>query len=583
MTQPADSGADRGLSGNDSWAPRTQAVQRRSAQNSKSPSPPSRQTGNSPSSRHQQPTAGKLAPDHSYAVNTLADDPRDAREVELPAEDEGIELTDSMAGILGTDAYKALGQYPGGRRRVSFRTVIRLAAAAIAVCALGYLCISALRATGSFSGGRGLEATDPRLESVHCDVPHPGRPLIQYVLMVDAGSTGSRIHVYKFNYCKANPELEDEIFEQLKPGLSSFKDDAQGAAHSLDKLMDVALKGVPESLRACTPVAVKATAGLRMLGAEASDRILKAVERHLRDDYPFRLVKDSPVEIMDGKYEGIYAWITVNFLLGTLGDAGHATAATFDLGGGSTQIVFEPARNATGSTELVAGAHRYDMSFGGQDYALYQHSYLGYGLMEARKTIKRMVAQDMSNNGRFSGEHPCFPPGFREEVLLSDGKSQVTIKGAKGASAGACYNEVRKMFNRSAPCTHPPCTFDGVYQPELGRTFANNPFYIFSYFYDRTYPLGVRDTFGMADFKALADKVCAYDAALFASKEQKDEVAAEPHYCLDLSFQYALLIDGVGMPTTRTVRSTRKIKGAETGWCLGASLAILSEDAYCRA
>ncbi|KAJ2709573.1 Guanosine-diphosphatase [Coemansia spiralis] len=563
----------------DRWTPRTQAVQRRSAQNSTSLSASPQPAANSRSSRREKSEADTLAPARERSVSTPADGARDTYEVELPAAAESIE----MAGIMGTDAYKALGQYPGGRRRLSFRVVMRLAAAVIAVCTLGYLCISALRSAGSSAGGRTAVPDDPRLASVHCDVPHPGRPLVQYVLMVDAGSTGSRIHVYKFNYCKANPELEDEVFEQLKPGLSSFKDDATGAAHSLDRLMDVALRGIPESLRACTPIAVKATAGLRMLGAEKSDRILHAVEQHLRDDYPFRLVKDSPVEIMDGKYEGIYAWITVNFLLGTLGDAAHATAATFDLGGGSTQIVFEPGRNASGGADLPAGAHRYDMSFGGQEYALYQHSYLGYGLMEARKTLKRLVAQDLSNNGRFSGEHPCFPPGFREEMTLSDGKTQVTIKGAKGASADACYTAVRKMFDRSASCAQPPCTFDGVYQPDLARTFAANPFYIFSYFYDRTFPLGVRDEFGLADVKALTDKVCTYDPALLASKDQKDEVAAEPHYCLDLSYQYALLVDGVGIPATRTVRSTRKIHGAETGWCLGASLAILSQTAYCRA
>ncbi|KAJ2796735.1 Guanosine-diphosphatase, partial [Coemansia helicoidea] len=522
-----------------------------------------------------QPVAVTLAPVRERSVSTPADG---AREFEQPAASESIE----MAGILGTDAYKALGQYPGGRRRLSLRTAVRLAGAAIVVCALGYLCVSVLWSASLFSGGRSAEAADPRLASAHCDVPHPGRPLVQYVLMVDAGSTGSRIHVYKFNYCKANPELEDEVFEQLKPGLSSFKDDAAGAAHSLDRLMDVALRGVPESLRACTPIAVKATAGLRMLGAEKSDRILQAVEQHLRNDYPFRLVRDSPVEIMDGKYEGIYAWITVNYLLGTLGDAAHATAATFDLGGGSTQIVFEPSRN-TSSSEMAAGAHRYDMAYGGQQYALYQHSYLGYGLMEARKAFKRMVAQELSNSGRFSGEHACFPPEFREEMTLDDGKTKVTIRGAKGASAAACYTAVRQMFDRSAACTQPPCTFDGVYQPDLAHTFAANPFYIFSYFYDRTFPLGVRDEFGLADVKALADKVCAFDPALLATKEQKDEVAAEPHYCLDLSYQYALLVDGVGMPATRTVRSARKIHDAETGWCLGASLAILSEDTYCRA
>ncbi|KAJ1859340.1 Guanosine-diphosphatase [Coemansia sp. RSA 2703] len=497
--------------------------------------------------------------------------------------------------MFSTESYAGLGQYPGKYRGVFTRSWLRLAAIVLGVLGLGYWVLFSLNSPSSLAGtgsSSKAQTIDPRLQSAHCDVPHPGRPLVQYVLMVDAGSTGSRIHVYKFNYCKDHPELEDEIFEQIKPGLSSFGDNANGAAHSLDGLMDVAMKGVPEQLRSCTPIAVKATAGLRMLGVDKSDKILEAVRSHLANDYPFKLIPNNPVEIMDGKDEGIYAWITVNFLLGTLGKEEHKTAATFDLGGGSTQIVFEPRfekwNPETGGPQLAAGEHRYEMTYGGQEYTLYQHSYLGYGLMEARKKIKTLIAQEASSSGKFSIEHPCFPPGFREEVTAVDGKSQVTIKGAAKSSldgksaADACYKEVRKIFNKDAPCTQKPCSFDGVYQPELDKTFIENPFYIFSYFYDRTYPLGVREEFKLSDIKSLTDKVCKHDVALFASKEEQEEVGMENHYCMDLSFQYALLRDGVGMPESRVVRSTRKIKDAETGWCLGASLAVLDQNRYCK-
>ncbi|KAJ2851476.1 Guanosine-diphosphatase [Coemansia brasiliensis] len=499
---------------------------------------------------------------------------------------ESIELTDARMFSETTEAYNALGQYPKPRR-FPLKALLRLAAIVICLCTLGYFGIATLRS--SSLGASRVETLDPRLLSVHCDVPHQGKPLIQYVLMIDAGSTGSRIHVYKFNYCKQSPELEDEVFEQIKPGLSSYKDDAEGAARSLDSLMQVGMKHVPKSLRACTPVAVKATAGLRKLGAEKSELILRAVERRLSSNYPFKLIPESPVEVMDGKDEGIYAWITVNYLLNTLGKEEHKTAATFDLGGGSTQIVFEPQferwNNQTHGPQLAPGEHRYEMSYGGQEYTLYQHSYLGFGLMEARKAFKTKIAQELASSGKFSAEHPCFPPGFREEV--STDKSQITIKGLVKQSLNSknqqdqCYQEVRKLFNKNAPCQVAPCSFDGVYQPELSSTFASNPFYIFSYFYDRTYPLHLRSEFSLQDLKQLTQKVCSFDLDLF-SKEEQDEITAENHYCLDLSFQYALLVDGVGMSQNRTVRSTRKIDGAETGWCLGASLAILDEHNYCK-
>ncbi|KAJ2868494.1 Guanosine-diphosphatase [Coemansia aciculifera] len=488
--------------------------------------------------------------------------------------------------MSGQDTYTGLGQYPSKYRKLALKSWLRLASIFLIILGLGYLGITLFRPTSKVA-----LVVDPRLESKFCDIPHPGRPLIQYVLMVDAGSTGSRIHVYKFNYCKDHAMLEDEIFQQIKPGLSSFDDDATGAAHSLDGLMEAAMKGVPEGLRACTPIAVKATAGLRMLGQVKSDRILAAIRDRLTKDYPFKLIPKDAVEIMDGKDEGIYAWITVNYLLGSLGSPEHKTAATFDLGGGSTQIVFEPSFEirdpVKGGPQLAAGEHRYEMAYGGQNYTLYQHSYLGFGLNEARKKVKHLIAQEASDSGRLSVEHPCFPAGFREEVSTKDKKSEVTIKGIKKdsltpATQEACYKEVRRILNKEAPCAVQPCSFNGVYQPPLDQTFAENPFYIFSYFYDRMYPLGVRDEFKLSDVKALMDKVCKHDVALFASKEQQEEVGAENHYCMDLSFQYALLRDGVGMAENRVVRSTRKIKDAETGWCLGASLAVLDQNRYCK-
>lgn len=143
------------------------------------------------------------------------------------------------------------------------------------------------------------------ITSDHCKTAYPGRPLIQYVLMLDAGSMGSRIHAYKFNYCNATPELEDEAaFGHVEPGLSSYGNDPEAAAQSLDKLLEISLKAVPLYLHSSTPIAVKATAGLRLLGDEMSNKILEAVRQRLESQYPFPIIKEQGVAVMDGAEEG---------------------------------------------------------------------------------------------------------------------------------------------------------------------------------------------------------------------------------------------------------------------------------------
>ena len=128
-------------------------------------------------------------------------------------------------------------------------------------------------------------------------------------------------------------------------GLSSYGSDAEGAAKSLDPLMQVAMDKIPEEYKSCSPIAVKATAGLRLLGEEMSVKILDAVRNRLETAYPFPVVSKEKggVQIMKGEDEGVFAWITTNYLLGKIGGPDKTpTAAIFDLGGGSTQIVFQP-------------------------------------------------------------------------------------------------------------------------------------------------------------------------------------------------------------------------------------------------
>ncbi|KAI5120142.1 hypothetical protein M0805_001910 [Coniferiporia weirii] len=462
------------------------------------------------------------------------------------------------------------------------------------------------------------EDPDP-LKTVHCVRPYkPDARLVQYALMIDAGSTGSRIHIYKFNNCGPSPSYEYEVFKMKQGGLSKYKGAPTGAAQSLDELLDEAVAVVPQSLWSCTPVAVKATAGLRLLGADQSAEILAAVRKRLETQYPFAVVEKDGVAIMDGSDEGVYAWITANYLLDTIrADSPRAahSFAVLDLGGASTQIVFEP--DFSDDAAMADGDHKYELQFGGSTRTLYQHSFLGYGLMRARASVHRLVEFMATFNNAPSANsttpdveipNPCLWQGSSREVALEDFPSSETTHNVKMAgmdigSFEACNRVVELMMAKDAVCQTKPCSFNGVYQPSILESFAHGDVLLLSYFYDRIAPFypslsstssepsqGSEEpspSLTVSSLASLARSVCAGPEAWALEPWGTDpalrtELLDRPEWCLDLTFMHALLRLGYEFPETRGVRVGKQVDGTELGWCLGAAIAVVGGELTCR-
>uniref|UniRef100_A0A8C8ZA09 nucleoside diphosphate phosphatase n=1 Tax=Prolemur simus TaxID=1328070 RepID=A0A8C8ZA09_PROSS len=194
-----------------------------------------------------------------------------------------------------------------------------------------------------------------------------------YGIMFDAGSTGTRVHVFQFDRPPGEtPTLTHETFKALKPGLSAYADDVEKSAQGIQELLDVAKQDIPFDFWKATPLVLKATAGLRLLPGEKAQKLLQKVKEVFKAS-PF-LVGDDCVSIMNGTDEGVSAWITVNFLTGSLKAPGRSSVGMLDLGGGSTQITFLPRLEVTSPS----GHPSPRVSF---------HSYLGLGLMSARLAI----------------------------------------------------------------------------------------------------------------------------------------------------------------------------------------------------
>lgn len=200
-------------------------------------------------------------------------------------------------------------------------------------------------------------------------------------IVFDAGSSGSRIHVYTWKTGGGGPKDQFELVEddilKIKPGLSAYKDKPSDAGASLLPLLAHAKTKIPAEEIAKTPVFLMATAGLRMVGEAAKDAILQSVCTTLSSSgFLFRC---EWATLLDGRDEGLYGWVTVNYLLDTLyTPPPPGTAGIIDLGGGSVQIVFP--------TDAKDAPKEYSqqLNFNGRKHDLYIKSHLGFGLDAAR-------------------------------------------------------------------------------------------------------------------------------------------------------------------------------------------------------
>ncbi|XP_022332140.2 ectonucleoside triphosphate diphosphohydrolase 5-like isoform X2 [Crassostrea virginica] len=367
-----------------------------------------------------------------------------------------------------------------------------------------------------------------------------------YAIVFDAGSTGSRVHVFKFHILPDGLlRLDKELFKTTKPGLSAFASDPRMGAESLRPLVIQALAFVPKSKQNSTPITLKATAGLRLLPEGVADNILNEVTQMFKE-YPFPL---GDVGIMDGIDEGIFSWITLNYILGTL-TTGNRTVAALDLGGGSTQITFVPQHRET--VKAVPKNFTSKISLFKRNYKLYTHSYLGQGLMSARFSLLSddKKPADVSNTSMLSS--PCLPNNFTGHFRFGSYKYRVGAL-TNGSSFSACLKDAVSFVDK--------------YMVDV-KELSSAEIYIFSYFFDRAKDADIIERNGgqmtVKDFK----KAAKY----YFSNPLLDH----PYLGMDLTYIYALLHDGYHIRSNKGMEVIKKVNQTEISWALGSAFHLLS-------
>ncbi|KAG9451315.1 hypothetical protein H6P81_011280 [Aristolochia fimbriata] len=387
-----------------------------------------------------------------------------------------------------------------------------------------------------------------------------------YGIVIDGGSTGTRIHVFRFveNSGKLVLDLKDGSWVSMKvnPGLSSFSEDPESSGRSLQELLEFARGKIAKQHWGDTEVRLMATAGLRRLDAQVQERILNSCRSVLRSS-GFRF-RDDWASVITGADEGIYAWVAANYALGSLGGDPLQTTGIIELGGASAQVAFV-------SSEPLPPEFSHTVKFGKVTYNLYSHSLLDFGQNVAYDSLREiLLTRDLKLSAPSVSERiskdPCIPRGYQSSVVpikqSANADLEVTVHALGNFSE--CRSAALMLLQKGKDeCTYQHCHIGSSFIPTLqGKFLATENFFYTSKFF------GLPSTAFLSDLILAGQKFCEQDHRRNIKHFQEGDLM---HYCFSSAYIVALLHDGLGIAMNDDrIEFANEVGGIPIDWALGA-------------
>ncbi|XP_020658700.1 ectonucleoside triphosphate diphosphohydrolase 7 [Pogona vitticeps] len=455
---------------------------------------------------------------------------------------------------------------------------------------------------------RALEATDTE------------NLALSYGVVVDCGSSGSRVFVYFWPPHNGNPhdlldirQMRDHssqpVVKKIKPGISTLARTPEKASDYMRPLLSFAAAYVPKVKHKETPLYILCTAGMRLLPDWQQAALLEDLVRDVPLEFDF-LFSESHAEVISGKQEGVYAWIGINFVLGRFDHeeeedavvsvtlAGQEeplvrkrTVGILDMGGASLQIAYEVPSSTSFSSpqeEEAAKSLLADFNLGcdvqhtKHGYRVYVNTFLGFGGNFARQRYEALMLNRTVAHNRLRGEQmglnpelpildPCLPVGL-EDVVNQSGQT-LHIRGQ--GDWQACAEQLLPLLageNRSQ------VSLSNTYQAPIH--FTNSEFYGFSEFYyctDDVLRLG--GPYHSPTFTRAAQDYCSLSWSVLTQRF-RDKLYS-PHadlhrvkyQCFKSAWMHQVLHEGFHFPRDYSgLRTAQLVYDREVQWTLGAIL-----------
>lgn len=397
----------------------------------------------------------------------------------------------------------------------------------------------------------------------------------KYGVVIDGGSTGTRIHVFKHDVRNGNLVLDfsekGRASTRVNPGLSAYAEDPHGAAGAVSQLVEFAKRNVPRELWGETEIRLMATAGMRLLEKDDQEKILNACRRTLRSS-GFRF-RDDWASVISGSDEGLFAWVVANYALGTLGAEPAQTTGIIELGGASAQVTFV-------SNEPMPPEFSRKVKFGNFTYNLYCHSLLHFGQNVAFELLKESLLPvpghhelDTESLHREKPMDPCTPRGYApEKEALKVSPSLIEKKNYlstffPSGNFSECRSASLKLLQRGQEkCSYRTCYIGSTFIPKLqGKFLATENFFHTSKFFR------LRQRSFLSGLVAAGEQFCSEDWSRLMRKYKSFEQADLISYCFSSAYIVALLHDSLGIALDDSrIEYASQVDSIPLDWALGA-------------
>lgn len=344
--------------------------------------------------------------------------------------------------------------------------------------------------------------------------------------VVDAGSTGSRLHLYAYDTDAQDAPIHvDELWaKKIEPGLASVEPTADHINAYLNQLFS-------NATGQHIPLYFYSTGGMRLLSQPKQQRYYHAINEWFASQSQWSL-KDA--KTITGREEGLFGWLAINYQLGTLQSPTEPLLNVMDMGGASVQVSFPVTTTYGINPDDLIQVDLYN-----RHIQLFIHSFLGLGQTEV--------------SHQYSDMKHCFP----NDYPLPNGSLGQGDAFSCQADVTGLINTVHHVRTLIEPAikNNPELSWYAI--SGLSALAQSEPFH-----FDQN-QLTNQDLLDQAHHQ-----LCQ------ATWETLLTQYPDNHYihtnCLTASYYYALMVDGYGIQPEQTIHYLPKTEAPD--WTLGAIL-----------